>query len=287
MAHLGSGMFRPVANLDHFVQQWRTNVAGRAEVVRVDGRRMLALTAELTPMVAVAAAFPVTVVLALLTEYIGKVTALWVGIVLLAAALIVLGYMAARWAVSHPGLPVTYGWRRRLPLVATVVIVAECVAEMASGSRAPTDPVIVLCLGSIAWLFAFLPLATSPRTKAHRVVWIAIPALTLVTTLFVSTQALFWLRFKLAVSDLDAVAERVVEGQKVPDGTHAGGFVLHYVQGGHIRGNEGCDAGMWITGWHQDDTRYIAHCVGEPSGNFSHLEGDWWQVNDMLRPSDL
>ena len=52
-------------------------------------------------------------------------------------------------------------------------------------------------------------------------------------------------------------------------------------------GPAGCDVELWITGWHADDTRYIAHCAGELKGDFRHLAGEWWQLKGKSPPSDL
>jgi hypothetical protein len=101
------------------------------------------------------------------------------------------------------------------------------------------------------------------------------------------TQGFFSLRFARAVSDLDALAQQVANGDHVADGTHTGGFAVHNVNLGRLGRNAGCDVEFWITGWHDEDTRYIAHCVGHPKGDFTHLAGDWWELEDRTQPTDL
>jgi hypothetical protein len=110
---------------------------------------------------------------------------------------------------------------------------------------------------------------------------------TFVTILFVWTQGFFSLRFARAVPELDAVAQQIANGEQIADGTDAGGFAVHHVSRGHIGGNEGCDVGFRITGFHAEDTRYIAHCVDHPKGDFTHLAGDWWELEGKQPPSDL
>jgi hypothetical protein len=105
--------------------------------------------------------------------------------------------------------------------------------------------------------------------------------------LFVWTQGFFSLRFGRAVDDFDALAQRVTNGAEVANGTHVGGFVVHHVNRSRLARNVGCDVEFWITGWHQQDTRYIAHCIRHPTGDFTHLAGDWWQLEVETRPSDL
>jgi hypothetical protein len=281
-------MVRSVADLERFVERYRANMEARAvEVVRTDPRRVVALSAAFTPMVAVAAAIPVTVIAAVIAGIVAKATALWVGIVVLVASVVGLGYTTARWAISSAGAPARRGWRHWLPLATTIVILADCLAEIGSGGRAPAEPLVVLWASSIVWLFAFFPLATIHWNASRRALWALGPAATFVLVVFVWTQGLFWLRFKLAVSELDAVAQQAADGNKVPNGTEAGGFTVHHVDRGHIRGDPRCDVGFWITGWHEYDTRYVAHCVGRPKGGFTHLEGEWWQLKDKQPPSDL
>ena len=60
---------------------------------------------------------------------------------------------------------------------------------------------------------------------------------------------------------------------------------MRRIDPGHIGGYEGCDVGIKITGWHELDTRYVAHCVGHPASDarhpdyeYNHLSGHWWEV---------
>jgi len=166
------------------------------------------------------------------------------------------------------------------------VVAGSCLAEILSGSRAP-DPVIVLWLASMVWLAAFFPLAAGVGGPARRALWTVGPVLTFAAIMFVWTQGFFSLRLGRAVPGFDALAQRVAKGDLVSDGTNAGGFVVHGVNVGRLGRNAGCDVEFWIDGWHEEDTRYIAHCVSKPKGDFTHLAGDWWQLNDRTPPSNL
>jgi hypothetical protein len=110
---------------------------------------------------------------------------------------------------------------------------------------------------------------------------------TVAAILFVWTQGFFSLRFERAIPDFDALAQQVVNGDQVADGTHAGGFEVHHVKLRPDRREPGSDVGFWISGRHEKDTRYIAHCDGHPRGDSTHLAGDWWQLTDKRPPSDL
>jgi hypothetical protein len=246
---------------------------------------MLALTAAFTPMVAVAA-LPITAGVAVVATFVANVTARWVGVVMLVAAVIGLGYVTARWAARYDDVPATRGWRHWLPLAATATVVGLCLAEIVSGSHVP-DPVIALWIASVVWVFAFLPLATGVWGPARRTLWAVGPAVMFVAILFVWTQGFFSQRFARSVPEFDDLAQQVADGAHVADGTHVGGFEVHDVNLGRLGRNAGCDAEIWITGWHQADTRYIAHCVSDPSGDFTHLAGDWWELEDRTPPSDL
>ncbi len=278
---------RYVSGRERYIEEYLAHMAtgGNQTTAKPDRRRMLILTAAFTPMIAVAA-LPITAVVAVVASIVANVTARWIGLVVLVVAVLALGYGMAHWAANYDDVPATKGVRRWLPLAATVVVVASCLAEIVSGSHAP-DPVLPLWFASIVWVFTFLPLATGVWGRARRALWAVGPAVTFVAIVFVWTQGFFSLRFAYAVHDLDHVAQEVERGDPVPPGTHAGGFVVHDVNRGHIGGNQGCDLGFWITGWHQQDTRYLAHCVGHPKGDFTHLAGDWWQLADKQPPSNL
>jgi hypothetical protein len=276
-----------VSGVERYIEHHQASrAAGGIEVTAPpDRRRMLVLTAAFTPMIAVAA-LPVTALVSIGAQVIANVTTSWVGVVVLVAAVVGLGYLTARWAARYQGVPATRGWRRWLPLAATVVVVGAGVAEIVSGSRAP-DPVIALWFTSMVWVAAFLPLAAGDWEPSRRALWAVGPAVTFVTILFVWTQGFFPLRFGRAVDEFDALAQQVASGDEVADGTHAGGFEVHHAGTGIFLRSAGCDVGFWITGWHQEDTRYIAHCVGHPEGEFAHLAGDWWELKDRTPPSDL
>jgi hypothetical protein len=276
-----------VSDLERYIEQYRaTRAAGGIEVIAPpDRRRMLVLTAAFTPMIAVAA-LPVTAGVSVVASFIANVTARWVGLVVLIAAVVGLGYLTARWAARYDDVPAVRGWRRWLPLAATVVVVGSCLAEIGSGSRAP-DPVIVLWFASMVWVAAFLPLAAGEWGPARRALWAVGPAVTFAAIMFVWTQGFFSLRFERAIPDFNLLVQQVANGDRVPDGTHAGGFEVHDVNLGRLGRNAGCDLELWITGWHEADTRYIAHCVDHPKGDFTHLAGDWWQLKDKTPPSDL
>lgn len=278
---------RYVSGVERYIEQARARMA--AGGVRSDAppnrRRMLVLTAAFTPMMAVAV-LPLTAVVAAVAWMVANVTARWVGVVVLVAAAVGLGYAAARWATKYDDVPAVRGWRRWLPLAATVVVAGVGLAEIMSGSRVP-DPVIVLWLASMVWVAAFLPLATGVWGPARRALWAVGPTVTLAAIVFVSTQGFFSLRFGRAVADFDGLAQQVANGGQVANGTHAGGFVVHAVNVGRLGRSAGCDVEFWITGWHDDDTRYVAHCVDDPTGEFTHLAGDWWQIEDRTRPSNL
>ena len=276
-----------VSGRDRYIEEYLAHMAtgGNQVVARPNRRRMLVLTAAFTPMIAVAA-LPVTAVVAVVASIVANVTARWIGLAVLVVAVVALGYGMAHWAAKYDDVPATRGVRRWLPLAATVVVVGSCLAEIVSGSHAP-DPVLPLWFASIVWVFTFLPLAAGVWGPARRALWTVGPAVTFLAIVFVWTQGFFSLRFAHAVHDLDRVAQEVERGDPIPPGTHAGGFVVHSVNTGHIGGNQGCDLGFWITGWHQQDTRYLAHCVGHPKGDFTHLAGDWCQLADKQPPSNL
>lgn len=247
---------------------------------------MVVLTAAFTPMMTVAV-LPLTAGVAAVAWLLANATTRWVGVVLIVVVVVGLGYVTARWAARFDGMPATRGWRRWLPLGATVVVAGASLTEIVSGSRAP-DPVLVLWLASIVWVAAFLPLAAGAWGPARRALWAVGPVLTFAAIMVVWTQGFFSLRFGRSVEDLDAVAQQVADGERIPDGARAGGFVLHDVNVSRLARNAGCDVELWITGWHEADTRYIAHCVRPPrGGDFTHLARDWWQLEDKRPPSSL
>jgi hypothetical protein len=95
----------------------------------------------------------------------------------------------------------------------------------------------------------------------------------------------FSFRFGRAEPELDAIAAAVAAGERVQGGGHVGTFVVRRIDPGHIGGYEGCEVGIKITGWHEEDTRYIAHCTAHPKRDAAHpdykyndLSGDWWEV---------
>ncbi len=248
-----------------------------------DRCRMVALTAAFTPMVTVGA-LPITALTATITSIIANVTTRWIGLVLLIAAQVALGYLAARIAASYQDVPRKRGFRRWLPLVASVIVVVACVAEIVSGSKAP-DPVMALWFASLAWLFGVMPYACGKWGRARKALWTITPAVTFVAILFVWTQGFFSFRFGRAEPELDAIAAAVAAGERVQAGGHVGTFVVRRIDPGHIGGYEGCDVGIKITGWHEEDTRYIAHCTAHPKSDAAHpdykyndLSGDWWEV---------
>lgn len=246
---------------------------------------MVFLTAAFAPMVAVCA-LPLTAVIAVVASVVANATARWVGLLMLVAAVVAMGYVAARVAANYDHFPREHSWRRWLPIGTTTVVVGSCLLEILSGSRAP-DPIIVLWIAAVVWVVAFLPMASGRWGRARRALWVVGPAVTLVAIVFVWTQGFFAWRFARAVDGLDAIAQSSVAGASVPDGTHAGGFVVHLVHHGAVAGNPQCDVGLWITGWHEDDTRYIAHCNGVPVGAFDHLAGDWWQLENRTHAPDF
>ena len=281
---------RDVPDVERYVEQYRASrpAGGVGDPAPPDRRRMLALTAAFTPMVALAA-LPVTALVGVVASLVANVTARWVGAVVIVPAVVGLGYLTARWAAKYDDVPATRGWRRWLPLAATVVIAGLCLVEIVSGSHAP-DPVIVLWIASAVWVYAFLPLAAGVWGPARRALWAVGPAVTFAAIMFIWTQGFFSLRFAQATPDLDDLAQQVANGDDVPDGTHAGGFEVHDVNLGRLGKTAGCDVELWITGWHEDDTRYIAHCVDDPRedfADFAHLSGDWWELEDKTRPSNL
>ena len=241
------------------------------------------LTAAFTPMVAVAV-LPVTAVVAAVAWTIANATSRWVGVVMLLAVVVGLGYVTARLAITYDDVPADRGWRRWLPLAATIVVVVAGLAEILTGSRAP-DPVIVLWLASLVWVAAFLPLATRclggdasgdvdrrPRGDLR-----GDPVRVDAGVLLDAVRA--------CGSEFDELAQRVVDGEQIADGTQVGGFVVHDINRGRLGRSSGCDVEFWITGWHEEDTRYIAHCVGEPEG-LDHLARDWWQI-ERTPPGNL
>ncbi len=277
---------RYMSDVGQYIEQYRARTAGDAgRIAPPDRRRMLALTAAFTPMTAVAA-LPVTAAVAVVASLIAKVTATWVGLVILVAAVVGLGCLTARWAAKYDGMPAVRGWHRWLPLAVTVVVAGAGLAEIVSGSRAP-DPVVVLWLASMVWVAAFIPLAAGVWGPARRALWAIGPAMTFVAIMFVWTQGFFSLRFDRAVADFDVLVQQVADGDRVADGTPAAGFVVHDVNTGRLGRNAGCDVEFWITGWHAEDTRYIAHCVDRPRGDFTQLAGDWWRLEGKTPPSNL
>jgi len=273
---------RYVSGVERYIEYIENHRAGMTAreggIAPPDRRRMVVLTAAFTPMMAVAA-LPVTAVVILVAAFVSLVTAGWVGVVMVVGAWVGLGYLTARWAAKHDGEPAMRGWRRWLPLATTFVVAVVCLAEIVSGSRAP-NPLIPLWFASMAWVVAFRPLATGVWGPVRRALWAVGPAVTCAVIVFVWTQGFFSLRFARAVPDFDVLAQQFAESGHVSDGTHAGGFVVHEVNVRRLGKNAGCDLEFWITGWHEEDTRYIAHCVGHLRGDFfTHLAGDWWQLN--------
>ena len=270
---------RYVSGAERYIEHYRAGMAaGGGVVVPPDRRRMLALTAAFTPMMAVAA-LPLTVMVTLVAAIVSRVTAGWVGLVVHVAAGVGLGYLTAQWAAAGRREPSTRGWRLWLPLATTVLVAGVCLAEIVSGSRTP-DPVIPIWFASMAWVAVFLPLARGVWGPVRRALWAVGPALTFAAIVFVWTQGFFSLRFPRAVPEFDVLAQQFAKDGHVADGTHAGGFEVHQVNVRRLGKNAGCDLEFWITGWHQDDTRYIAHCVGQlRSDFFTHLGRDWWQLD--------
>jgi hypothetical protein len=278
-----------VSGADRYIEEARARKAlrGTEVIAPPDRRRILALTAAFTPMVAVAA-LPLTAGILVVASIVGNVTAGWMAFVVLVAPLVALGYLTARWSMKGDDVLDTTRWRW-LPLAVTVVLAGTCLAEIVSGSRTP-NPVIVLWFESIVWIVVFLPLATGVWGPARRALWAVGPAVTFVAIVFLATQGLFSLRFALAVSEFDDLAQHVARGGQVADGTRAGGFVVHDVNVGRLAQTGDCDVELWITGWHDEDTRYIAHCPDRPEGgfaDFTHLAGDWWQIKGRTPPADL
>jgi hypothetical protein len=276
-----------VSGRETYVARYLAGIAadGSDLVAAPDRRRIVVLTAAFTPMVAVAA-LPVTVIVAGAASVVANLTWGWLGVVVLVGGVLVIGYMTARLAGNYQDVPANRGPRRWLPLGATVVVVGVCLSEMVSGSRIP-DPVIVLCFASMVWIVGVLPLAAGHWGPTRRALWVLAPTVMFVTIVFVWTHGLFWLRFSSAVGELDAIAERAVNGDQITDDTHANGFTVHHITVGQIGRNPACDVGLWISGWHEDDTRYIAHCNARPTGDFTHLADDWWQLAGKQPPSDL
>ena len=252
-----------------------------------DKRRMVALTAAFTPMVTVGA-LPITALVATIASIIANVTARWVGLIVLAVSMVTLGYAVARIAAHYQDVPRRHGWRRWVPLVSSVVVVAGCVTEIASGSKAP-DPIMAVWFGGLAWLFGMMPYAAGKWGPGRKALWIVAPAVTAVAIMFVWTQGFFSFRFARAAPQFDAIAAQVAAGDHVQSGQHVDSFVVRRIDPGHVGGYEGCDLGIKITGWHTDDTRYIAHCTGHPKSDarhpdykYSHLSGNWWEVKGKV-----
>lgn len=250
-------------------------------------RRMVLLTAAFTPMVAVGA-IPITAVVATIASIIANVTARWIGLIVLVAVQIALGYAAARLAANYQDVPRKRGWRRWLPIVASVVVVAACLAEIVSGSKA-ADPVVAVWFGALAWLIGVMPYASGKWGPGRKALWTIAPAVTFVAILFVWTQGFFSIRFARAEPEFNAIAAEVAAGEHVQSGTHVGTFVVRRIDEGHVGGYEGCDLGIKITGWHEEDTRYIAHCTGHPKSDarhpdykYDHLRGKWWEVEGKV-----
>jgi hypothetical protein len=280
-----------VSGGERYIEQYLTSIVegGIAVIPKPDRRRMAVLTAAFAP-IAAAAALPVTAAAAVLANLVANATNRWVGVAVLVVAVIGLGFVTARVAANYQDVPATHGWRRWLPLGATAVVVGVCLAEIVSGSHTP-DPVIALWLASLAWVYGFLPLSGGTWNWSRRVLWTLAPVMMLATIVCIFTHGLFVLRFERSRDELDALAVQVADGGTIADGQHVGGFVVHYPSTGAIGRVPGCDVGFWITGWHEDDTRYIVHCVvrrgAEPASGFKHLAGNWWQLTDKQVPHDL
>src|SRR5262245_32180967 len=80
-----------------YAEQYKT---GLVSIESPDRRRMVILTAAFTPMVAVGA-LPITAVTATIASIIADVTARWIGLVILIATQIALGFAAARLAANY------------------------------------------------------------------------------------------------------------------------------------------------------------------------------------------
>lgn len=198
---------RYVSGTERCIEGYRARMAARRGVIAPpDRRRILVLTAAFTPMMVVAA-LPLTAVVAAIVSI---VTASWVGLVMRVAVAVGLGYLTARWAATRYREPAMRGWRRWLPLATTFAVAGVCLAEIVSGSRTP-DPVIPLWFASMAWVAAFLPLATGVWAPVRRALWAVGPAVTFAAIVFVATQGFSSLRFARAVPDLDVLAQQLVD----------------------------------------------------------------------------
>ena len=169
---------------------------------------------------------------------------------LIVAVVVGLGYFTTRIAIRYDDVPADRGWRRWLPLAATIVVVVAGLAEILTGSRAP-DPVIVLWLAALVWVAAFLPLATASGRHAGACGPSARGDLGGDPVRV--DAGVFSLRFGRAAAEFDELAQRVVNGEQIPEGTEVGGFEVHSVNQGRLGRSSGCDVELWITGWHDED----------------------------------
>ncbi len=228
-------------------------------------------------MVAIAA-LPITAVLGLGASVLSNVTARWVGLVVLVAAVVAVGAWVASVAIDS-GAPVRTGWWwRLLPYVATAGVVVAGLTEIISGSKAP-DPILAMWFLACFWLYAFVPLASGASSRRHRVIWPIAPVVSVVVIVFVWTAGFFSIRFERSLDEFDAFADRLSAGERFEARTEIGSFVVRN------RGRlPGCDQAFRITGFHELDDRWIARCPdGRPEGDdIDHIAGEWYEYPGRL-----
>ena len=276
-----------VSGRDRYIEEYLAHMAtgGNQVVARPNRRRMLVLTAAFTPMIAVAA-LPVTAVVAVVASIVANVTARWVGLVVLVVAVVALGYGMARWAAKYDDVPATRGgaagsrWRRR-SWSSVPAWLRSC-----RGSHAP-DPVIA-ALVRIDGVGVRVPStggrclgAGASSTVGGR------PRGDVLGDRVRVDAGLLLVAICPRSPRPRRVARRGRRGDPIPRRHTRGRLRGALSQHRPHRREPGCDLGFWITGWHEEDTRYLAHCVGHPKGDFTHLAGDWWQLADKQPPSNL
>jgi hypothetical protein len=224
-----------------------------------------------TPMAAVAL-LPLTAFAGFLAEAVAGLFGSGVGVAVLVAAMVAIGWWAASIAIANASVPATSGWRRFLPHAVTFTVIAAGAVEIISGSRAP-DPVLVLWWAAFCWLFVFAAHVRERWSPARTVLWWSGPVATVLVIAVVWTSGFFAFRFDRSVDDLDAYVARLDQGERFRAGVEVGWFTIE--ARGQLRG---CDHAFRITGWHENDDRWIAYCPNStPSGTgIARLADSWF-----------
>lgn len=241
----------------------------REPTVFTPTRRALVVLA-FAPMLVVGG-LPATFLLGIGASAIAEATSVWLGAAVMLLVIAAVSVTIGRWAMSAARRVDQVGWRRRVPLAVTALVVVLATIEVVTGSRAP-DPVLLLWFVSLGWLFVFFPRATRVWHSADRIQWTLAPLLTALVIVVSVTAGFFSWRFERSLDDFDRYAAGLTDGPFRP-GAHLGWFDV--IGRGRFAG---CDVALHIDGWYERDRRWVAWCPdGEPVREAHHLSGDWYE----------